>query len=293
MLRRRGLTLLELLIAIAIVAAMTAIVAPNLLGRLDERRFDSAVDTVSQTLLLARAHAQSTGDVVEVRWVVDDRSPGSDGEVAQSHLEATVLHLDSLDSAAAGASEDVASERPEFSSPADVVAQPDEGIIYEPWARQPLPAGVRLTARKPDWLDDPADGNATSPFAELEQARAADEAPQSLRLAVFLPDGSALVADTRWLFDGEQRTMELTINHWTGLPMLQRVLPTEGRFRAADDEQTGEAEQNPRDELADDRSDRAAQPGDSSDNAGDNESSPNDASDERDNTPRDDEESSP
>lgn len=65
----RGATLLELLVALALVLAMAALVWPPLIERLDERRFETAMDVAGEHLLLARAHAQATGGSVEVTFV--------------------------------------------------------------------------------------------------------------------------------------------------------------------------------------------------------------------------------
>lgn len=244
MLRRRALTLLELLIAIAIIAAMTVIVAPNLLGRVDERRFQSAVDVLNQSLLLARAHAQSTGDPVEVRWVVDERFT-EDGTVLRSHLEAALLRLELPDDG--GGIDDAPLPRPEFASPADEPAATDETAIYEPWARQPLPEGIRITEQKPQWLIAPASTGPIDGRSELRALAPQDDAPRSLRLAVFLADGSALAGDTRWLVDAMQRTAELNISHWTGLPTVQRSEPS-GVSMPAEPE---EDQQKPSDDIRD------------------------------------------
>lgn len=58
---RRGVTLLELLLAIALLLALGAIVLPPLFVRLNERAFESSAEIVRNQLLLARAHAQITG----------------------------------------------------------------------------------------------------------------------------------------------------------------------------------------------------------------------------------------
>ncbi|MCH8210830.1 MAG: hypothetical protein IIB99_05600, partial [Planctomycetes bacterium] len=65
---RRGLTLLELLIAIGLVVALGALVFPTMMGRQRQRTFDSTIQIIRDQLLLARAHAQATGVPVEVMY---------------------------------------------------------------------------------------------------------------------------------------------------------------------------------------------------------------------------------
>ena len=76
----RGLTLLELLIALTLLLALGAIALPAMMSRLGERAFDTAADLTINHLLLARAYAQAERSPVEV--IYDPSRP---------HLEARLF----------------------------------------------------------------------------------------------------------------------------------------------------------------------------------------------------------
>ena len=123
--RRPGVTLLELLIAIALLVALAAIALPSLVTDLDERAFVAAVDATHRQLLLARAHAQATGRSVEL---VFDARP--------SRIEAR-----RFDPARLAVERDEAGE---FDIDLDA-GDDDDLVIHEGWAYRELPVGVRVT----------------------------------------------------------------------------------------------------------------------------------------------------
>jgi prepilin-type N-terminal cleavage/methylation domain-containing protein len=183
--RGRGVTLLELLVALALVLAMLAIAAPVLVDRLGDRAFEHAADAIERQLLLARAHAQSTGRAVEV---VHDPS--------QQTVVAREFDPD----------ED---ERPP---------------LPWSWSTLSVPEGVSLRASR-----------------EAATEEAGDEAPAltALRLAIFLPDGSAITSRAIWIVGENDRAAQLSINLWTGLPALDAA----GFGGAAADVDAAEAEE--------------------------------------------------
>ena len=128
--RRPGVTLLELLVAIALLVALAAIALPSLITDLDERAFVAAVDVTHRQLLLARAHAQATGRSVEL---VFDARP--------SRVEARLF-----DPARLGAERDEVSE---FDVDLDAVDD-DDLVIHESWAYRELPVGVQVTRPTPN-----------------------------------------------------------------------------------------------------------------------------------------------
>jgi type II secretory pathway pseudopilin PulG len=230
---RRAVTLLELLIAIALVLAMLALVGANLMAQLDERRFDSTGDVLLQHLLLARAHAQSTGGTVEVLYIPGAQAGlGGDGDgpriESRSAQQKPIDRWPEEGSAGMPALDgsDAASGSVADSEAGADGASPDQTKIYESWASQDLPAGYRV-------LDQPpADASALTAAAMIagdtfelsgDPASPTGEAPRSIRLALFLPDGSAIVSDARWLIDDGSRLAKITINPWTGLPAIERV----------------------------------------------------------------------
>ncbi len=76
-----------------------------------------------------------------------------------------------------------------------------EQLIVEGWADRVLAGGLRITDR-----------SATD-----------DDEPRLFRLAVYMPDGSALLSRTAWISDDHGRRGKLQVNPWTGLPSFERI----------------------------------------------------------------------
>jgi type II secretory pathway pseudopilin PulG len=183
---RRGVTLLELLLAIALLLALGALVLPALFDRLAQRAYESSAEIVRSQLLLARAHAQATGEPIEVLF-----------ETAAARVAARRFV-------------------PGLVAPEPLVADqeqsPESLGVPEPWARRDLADGVWITDRG----DDPADELPDEPAAPDT-----DEIPRSIRLALFMPNGSAVLAEPVWIRDDHGRRGRLTVNLWTGLPSFE------------------------------------------------------------------------
>ncbi len=183
--------------------------------RMRRHAFESGVETVRHALLLARVHAQESRRPVEVLWRLD-----------RERLEAGFFDPRE---AASGP------ERDEDGGDREAARAL---LIAESWARPELPRGLRLVAARgaeggndttasegaegdvPDGEapeDEPPDDRLLPGHGEP----GADEAPSVLRLAVFLPDGSALAGKPVWIDDGEGRRARLSIDPWTGLPAIE------------------------------------------------------------------------
>ncbi|MHC4948891.1 MAG: prepilin-type N-terminal cleavage/methylation domain-containing protein [Planctomycetota bacterium] len=237
---RRGLTLLEILIALAVLAVIAALAWPTLDGRLEERAFTSAADVTVQQLLLARAWAQSSGTPVEVI-----HRPGS------RRVEAHVVDLARRRAAATtGPPDDGRDDDPRL----DADARGPDTLIAEAWALRVLPAGVRLgddDAPSDDapWPEDapwPDDGPGPDPDA-------------TRRLALFLPDGSALPTDAVELHGEDGRRGVLAVSPWTGLPTFTRAGPADAD--APDVGRDGADPDEPFDPWSDLEADAALGPG--------------------------------
>ena len=50
-----------------------------------------------------------------------------------------------------------------------------------------------------------------------------DDEPRLFRLAVYMPDGSALLSRTVWISDDHGRQGKIQVNPWTGLPSFERI----------------------------------------------------------------------
>jgi hypothetical protein len=107
------------------------------------------------------------------------------------------------------------------------MAQPDgqgrQSIITEPWANRSISKSVRIASRRPS-------GPRLAPLAPglTETDAAAIEAEltntDEVRLAVFMPDGSALLGDPVWFEDSNGRVGKLTVNPFSGLPLWKRLV---------------------------------------------------------------------
>lgn len=227
---KRGLTLLELLIAIGLLLVVGALVFPTVMNGHRRRAFESTVEVVRNQLLLARAYAQATGEPVEVRYY--SASPHVEARLFDPTLRAAQLgRIHSIDDL-------VADDLDEDQFVADQWG--DRSVIPEAWAYRLLADGLRIGYRPP-----PADAEFGDPFESVDTSDAnfddevdwlnAEAQPRTIRLAVFLPDGSALLGDAVWIFDDDGRRGRLEVNPWTGLPLFDQtgtVLST----RSEDDE---------------------------------------------------------
>jgi type II secretory pathway pseudopilin PulG len=231
---RRALTLLEVLVAIALLLALFGLALPNIMSSLDERAFENAAEMTTAHLLLARAEAQRSARPIEVRYVPD-----------APRLEARPFMLDG-----AAVTADVDEEDADTGLRADALLDDEDetvAILPEAWAYRRLPDGVRLTLLPPETPDE------IDPRAEgFEDEPPEDEEETAFLLAVYLPDGSVMVGDEVWLRGADGRAGRLRLNAWTGLPSFQRVTAEDlEREREEDDDDTDEDEEAEEDAYED------------------------------------------
>jgi len=203
------MTLLELLIALAIVAGLFALVWPVMTRELDEWNFRSSGERVEAILLLARSEAMRSRIPLEVVYIEDD-----------SRKEIIVRRFDPWPGAAVGGN---AHHEPlgswahvVLSRDLDLVTLLAESIVNGDAGRE---AGdlLDLTAEELDSLN----GDANRGLDSTDSDRSGRGQP--LRLAIYLGDGTAVVSDEpRWLLDADGRRASLRINPWTGAPILER-----------------------------------------------------------------------
>ncbi|MHC4217416.1 MAG: hypothetical protein ACYSU7_03065 [Planctomycetota bacterium] len=218
---RRGVTLLELLLAIALLLALGGLVLPALFDRMSQRAFEASAEIVRSQLLLARAHAQATGEPIEVVFEIGPP------RVAARRFDADLATLEPREDATG----ELDGDDPQ--TPADVsieVVLPDDEEalgtlrIAEPWADRVLADGVWI-AEGPGEME----GEMAGAGVGLEIGAATDEAAESretaqpMRLALYMPDGSAVLAETVWIRDEHGRRGRLTVNPWTGLPSFEQT----------------------------------------------------------------------
>ncbi len=239
---RRGLTLLELLIAIGLVVALGALVFPTMMGRQRQRTFDSTIQIIRDQLLLARAHAQATGVPVEVMYYSEAPHVGA----RMFRPERAASRFGDADGSAAMLN---------FGEELD-----EDLLIPEGWANRHLAEGVHVTKTPPqelqDGYDDPFgsfDDDLEAYFDDASASLVPDQPPRTIRLAVFLPDGSALLGEGVWVVDNDGRARRIEVNPWTGLPIFDATAVNRGAVEVADDEEPDdEFEEFERDEQRDD-----------------------------------------
>ncbi|MHC4129051.1 MAG: hypothetical protein ACYSWT_16685 [Planctomycetota bacterium] len=229
MMYRRGVTLLELLLAIALLLALGGLVLPALFNRLPERAFESSAEIVRSQLLLARAHAQATGEPIEVLFATDPP------RVAARRFDASLVTLEPQ----ADASDALGGQDEPFEvTSLDDEEAPEDLRIPEPWAERVLADGVWIADRPGLPEGEPAGfGGEAELLAAGDEDVERDEVPRVIRLALFMPDGSAVLAEPVWVRDGHGRSGRLTVNHWTGLPSFERVTGVVQEAEGEEDEQ--------------------------------------------------------
>ncbi|MCA9284754.1 MAG: hypothetical protein KDA22_06050 [Phycisphaerales bacterium] len=216
---RRGVTLFEVLVAMAVLIALGALALPNLADMLDRRKLDNQVDEVVGQMMLARAKAQSDGSMVELVFL-----PRAGRMVVRGIGRP--------------------SDAPRSSSGTTTNSQ----AIAEPWADKPVDPSITVAvgsfsataAEEADDFDssgplgdrtatsDPSRGGAGTPIAFgdrpadrfVQDDGEDDDAPT--RVAVFAGDGSAVFAGCCRLTDERGRVVLIAVNPWTGLPAIDR-----------------------------------------------------------------------
>jgi type II secretory pathway pseudopilin PulG len=205
----RGITLIELLIAIAILLAIGAIVTPIMVRTLDERRFESAAEQIELHLLLARSYAQRTGTPVVVQY-----HPDSHRIAAQRFIQS--FTLGAVPQNRTSATQGATSRDTESVDGFDV--GDDDSAIVEAWAERRLPRGINLSDQRPL---PRINSEQQPPQGELRESSSTENEP--IQVAVFLPDGSAMFARTLWITDSHNRHGRIRISAWTGTARYERL----------------------------------------------------------------------
>lgn len=224
--KRHAFTLLETLIALVLVLALGALVFPALIDSLHERAFETAADVTNEQLMLARAHAQATGEPVEVTYHAGTKQVEarfftpwlSEGITARIEPGTSPLAHVPMIAVFGEAQDEQAQARP----------------ITEPWATRALADGIKMVSKPPAaelealgsedaGVDAPFENDLASFDPQPEEGLEEPWPTQDIRLAVFMPDGSALLGDPVWLGDADGRWGQISINPWSGLPLFQRL----------------------------------------------------------------------
>ncbi len=217
-----GFTIVELMIVVTLLVAITGIVMPSILGRLAGSIADSAIDRIEATAIVCRARAQQEGRAL--RLTARRRPDGSAG-----------IYIEAIGTRGAGR------QSLEDGLYADGQQPPDEfeRRTADPGSTFPeyvLPDGYVLTRQPPS---DDEEGPFVDPQREHDRTgRSSDFGPLDgeslggprggvgqirLTIAVFLPDGTAL-AETPLYLLGDDVTFAIEINRWTGGLRVVRVV---------------------------------------------------------------------
>ncbi|MCH2160876.1 MAG: prepilin-type N-terminal cleavage/methylation domain-containing protein [Phycisphaerales bacterium] len=205
---RRGLSLLELLLALGLVLVIAAIAAPLTFREFTRNETAAALERLAMQAVLARVEARQTGIPHELMvdgagrrltvQRVDPRDPGS------------IMQVD---------------ENLEFG---DEFLRMDEEampVLAESWQFMQLPEGMRLEPLQealalglseydPEGIEEMA-------FTGV-QGMEPDPFPGPVRLALFMPDGSLLGVRSLAVMHSEGRK-RITLDPWTGRMAMEPI----------------------------------------------------------------------
>jgi type II secretory pathway pseudopilin PulG len=220
--RSRGLTLFEVLIALGIILALSAIVLPIASWSLRLGSLESARDGVEAVLLQARASARLEGRAIEV-FAGGGRIEARWFDAANGFSGANAIEAD-----------DITSLEATLADPVDF----DELRITNLWARRRLPADITVldvddyleTLEESDMFGSSVDKRAPVEFVSSRNSE--------LRLGVFLPDGGALVGQTAVLVGSDGKAIQISVDPWTARPVIGPVLEKDpDAFEETDDDE--------------------------------------------------------
>ena len=195
---RRAFTILELMIALALIVTLAALVMPSIGRLVHSTEVETTARNVESMLTMARADAQRDGQAIVV--------------YAQSRMDGLI-----------GLYSQVFDPRQEM------------GQDRRPPVLLTLPKGMSFSSTPPeqkglgefmgpdDGLDRPVDDVAGG-GGEFEPGQLLGiGGPDRLELVIFLPDGSGLGRGSRYLHVVEGRGFELVLNQWTGAVTLAEL----------------------------------------------------------------------
>ncbi|MCG3178799.1 MAG: hypothetical protein BIFFINMI_01129 [Phycisphaerae bacterium] len=200
---RRGFTLMEVLLAIALLVILAAMVMPTFSGQLEQRRLISSAEQLRGLLYMASAQAQQRGCRLEVRFVAPPAAPMIEGQPAATSVR-VYIERDPL--AKPGAFE------PLMASWADWQLPGSQLQVVSVTVSDPIFAGV-TGETKASYADDGQGGAAPSGGGPI---------PSELSSVVFAPDGSSQVGDvTITIRNRDGAGYDVFLRGQTGLATIQ------------------------------------------------------------------------
>lgn len=201
---RRGISLIELLLAIGIVLAIAALVIPWTAGWLGSRELDNAEDGLTLQFMRARAAAREGGRPVQVIAKSDES-----GNFVQASYVANGGEEEPFDGVSLAAS--------------DADSDSDSNLlkpINADWASMKLPSGVCIALSATD-AEGSLDGD---DMMNENLGSAEDDVPppavgaEGQTLAIFLPDGSVFFAPIFMLRTDAGSLRAMKVDRATGVP---------------------------------------------------------------------------
>ena len=265
---RVAFTLIEILLALGVLAMVVALVGPALFEQIAPRSFEYTSDRLASEIRLAREDARRTGEITLVYATADDESgrvrvetrlrppetgvvngvtPGFDADAATpappgSDSGSSRLFPRADASAASGSLRETNDGR-------RLLFQLPEGcrIVFEPPASLTREPGFGDTASGEAFDEiggvSPDPGGKGGPDRDSSfqfqfepgegEGYGTDDSPRLI--AVCVPDGTVLPAGPAWLVDAENRAARLIIDPASGVIVCQRVVrPREDRMGVDD-----------------------------------------------------------
>jgi prepilin-type N-terminal cleavage/methylation domain-containing protein len=244
--RRTGFTLIEILLAIALLVMVLSLVGPALFSRVAPKTFDYTIEQFAAELRLAREDARRTG---KVRLIYAARTgAAAPGESASGEPRPGEIRIESRltpPEDTYGIPAERSRATAEFFRP-DRVPGAGSGTAPDgeetPRLLMNLPDGYDLLHRRPDFLiaDDAFGGpdprldprfdpdNEPDPFDDTDLSGldlsgigglpdSGPDASESMLLIVCVPDGTVLLARPVWITDPDQRAARLIVGPASGV----------------------------------------------------------------------------
>ncbi len=238
---RRALTLLETLVTVALLAALTGLVMPALMGRLAPMAFDEAARQAQSAIRLAQADAREKG--VPVRITAMRRGPNDPFELIATPIEGDwaeaweeTLNAEPEDEGMLLPGNDLPG--PDLPLPESFVPEPAYGAVS---GQLILRLPPRVKVERSSGAEDADDGLPMPPGFEDERPeppaaqRFAESTGRTIVVAVLLPDGSAVVAPGAAIVGEDGRRAVFGVEHWTGRVTCAREVVRGDEVMAEDD----------------------------------------------------------
>ncbi len=233
-LRAQGMTLFEILVAVALLGAVMAITLPLVVSQTQRLTYGEIVAQIERHAAVVRSDAQRQSEAIwfEARWIDKENAWGL-GIAQMARDEDSSLSVDDELAVALLGDMETALADDSMDQPPMFADEPDSMSGFEVRLRLPkgyriertLPEDIRALAEQggrfgaddlglePGELLDSALDEAGGGFAEDEMV---PEAGRRVLLAVFLPDGTLIGPEKVYLFAPGGRVATISMSPWLG-----------------------------------------------------------------------------